>query len=198
MKKGRPQKYDRKKVIEIARNMFWQTGYNSVSTQQLCRGTKLGKGSLYHAFKSKHHLFIITLEDYVKEGIRIQRSKVLENTSIKLGIDALLQWGINNDFNNNDTEGCYMINSYLEYGQYDPEVAMLMKEHMSSIKDIISTAFNQAEANGELIKSVYNLDELKERFLIDYYGFRLLNAIDDETAQTATDRKKIIIKTIFK
>lgn len=91
-----------------------------------------------------------------------------------------------------------MINSYLEIGNNDSEVATLMKKNMKAIKEIISKAFNRANNQDELLETNYTLNELKEKFLIDYYGFRLLNAIDSETVSTAKKRKILIIKTIFK
>ncbi|WP_436860798.1 TetR/AcrR family transcriptional regulator [Staphylococcus caeli] len=198
MKQGRPQAYRREQVLASAQDAFWQRGYSNVSTQQLCDVTNLGKSSLYHSFKNKHTLFITTLEAYVDEGIRIQREKVLNNRSIKEGIDALLQWGIDNDFSDENIEGCYMINSYLERGNLDIEVANLMKRNMDAIKTLISTAVDRAKVHNELRESVYTLDELKDKFLMDYFGFRLLNAIDSETTETAIKRKNMIIKAIFK
>ncbi|MEK5171616.1 TetR/AcrR family transcriptional regulator [Staphylococcus sp. FSL K6-0223] len=198
MKQGRPKEYNKYDVLEIAKNTFWEQGYYNVSTQQLCDATKLGKSSLYHSFKNKHHLFILTLEDYVNEGIKIQYEKVMNKNSVKMGIDSLLQWGLSIDFNDEDREGCYMINSYLEIGNHDSEVTALMEKNMKAIKKIISTAFDRASNQDELLETNYTLNELKEKFLIDYYGFRILNAIDRETLSTAEKRKNLIIKTIFK
>ncbi len=194
---GRPKEYKQPEVIEIARDTFWKYGYANVSTQQLCEAIHLGKGSLYNAFKNKHHLFTLSLQQYVNEGNRMQRECFLGHSTVKDGVKALLDWAISVDFNDKDTSGCFMINSYLERGNIDSEVSQIMTFHMETLKQLMTDAFIQARKNNELLEETLSIEEITEHFLMDYFGFRFMNTIAQESIDTAKKRNEMIIKAFF-
>lgn len=195
---GRPKEFKQPEVIKEARDVFWKYGYGNVSTQHLCEVTNLGKGSLYNTFKNKHNLFTLSLKQYVEEGNMIQRECILGKSTMKEGISALLDWAISVDFNEENTSGCFMINSYLERGNIDSDVSKLMKYHMDTFNELITDGLEKAKENGELAEGTLSTAEIKEHFLTDYFGFRLMNVITQESRDSAERRKETIIKAFFK
>jgi len=54
---GRPKGYDRRAVLVVARDLFWEKGYEATSISDLERHTGLNRSSLYQEFGSKRDLF---------------------------------------------------------------------------------------------------------------------------------------------
>jgi TetR/AcrR family transcriptional repressor of nem operon len=59
----------RDKIVEKARVMFWQHGYNATAMRDVTRSAKTSLGSMYYHFKTKDELLLAVLEQY-KEMLR--------------------------------------------------------------------------------------------------------------------------------
>jgi AcrR family transcriptional regulator len=58
----------RSRIIEAARDLFWEKGYNSTSVADILSRSQLNSGSLYHFFPSKQDVLIGVLVSY-RDGI---------------------------------------------------------------------------------------------------------------------------------
>ena len=67
---GRLQTFDNGVVVQAARDLFWDKGYDAASLADLEAATGLGRSSLYHAFGSKRGLFDAAVTDYLETVIR--------------------------------------------------------------------------------------------------------------------------------
>lgn len=54
----------RKKILEAARNLFLEKGYEGASVDEICSAAKLTKGSFFHYFKSKDEVCVAALDQY--------------------------------------------------------------------------------------------------------------------------------------
>jgi AcrR family transcriptional regulator len=54
----------RERIIETARQLFYQNGYAATGISQILKASDSKSGSLYHFFPSKEHLLIAVLEKY--------------------------------------------------------------------------------------------------------------------------------------
>lgn len=61
---GRKRQFDRTAAVEVAKELFWQQGYEGLSIRDLGTELNLRPGSLYQAFGSKEALFEEVLEIY--------------------------------------------------------------------------------------------------------------------------------------
>ena len=50
--------------------LFWERGYRATTPAELGEALDIGRGSLYHAFGSKHALYRRALEQYVADQRR--------------------------------------------------------------------------------------------------------------------------------
>ncbi|MCQ4122747.1 TetR/AcrR family transcriptional regulator [Rhodococcus tibetensis] len=66
----RTQEFDTAEVIGLARDLFWDRGYEATSVPDLERVTGLNRSSLYNAFTSKRGLFDAAVQDYLDRVIR--------------------------------------------------------------------------------------------------------------------------------
>jgi AcrR family transcriptional regulator len=67
----------RKKIIQSARELFAQTGYESASVDDICRAAGISKGAFYHHFPSKQSVFMDLLEEWligIDQGLELLRS----------------------------------------------------------------------------------------------------------------------------
>jgi len=67
---GRLQTFDSITVVQSARDVFWDLGYDGASLADLESATGLNRSSLYHAFGSKRGLFDAAVADYRDTVIR--------------------------------------------------------------------------------------------------------------------------------
>ena len=67
--RGRRATFDRSEAIRIARNLFWQHGYDGVSIADLTGAIGIAAPSLYYAFGSKAGLYREALRMHVTAGL---------------------------------------------------------------------------------------------------------------------------------
>ena len=67
---GRLQTFDSTTVVQSARDVFWDLGYDGASLADLEAATGVNRSSLYHAFGSKRGLFDAAVADYRATVIR--------------------------------------------------------------------------------------------------------------------------------
>jgi AcrR family transcriptional regulator len=58
----------RSRIIEAARDLFWEKGYNSTSVADILSRSQVNSGSLYHFFPSKQDVLVGVLLEY-RDGI---------------------------------------------------------------------------------------------------------------------------------
>ncbi|GGD81660.1 TetR/AcrR family transcriptional regulator [Paenibacillus nasutitermitis] len=174
-KSGRPREFKDKTVIEAAMEVFWTNGYEACSTEDLCKQTGLGRGSLYNAFGSKHELYEHALLRYHEAGIQAQIEILEKQGLLKDRLRALLNWAIQEDFSNEGRRGCLLINAAMERAQRDPAVERIFKQHVELLEQAIRKAIEIGRNAGE-ISQQHQTSELASMFLSSYYGLRVLNA----------------------
>jgi AcrR family transcriptional regulator len=58
----------RSRIIEAARDLFWEKGFNSTSVADILSRSQVNSGSLYHFFPSKQDVLVGVLQAY-RDGI---------------------------------------------------------------------------------------------------------------------------------
>ena len=61
---ARPRSFDPDQALDLARDVFWQKGFQGTSLDDITAATGLAKPSLYAAFGDKNALFLKVLERY--------------------------------------------------------------------------------------------------------------------------------------
>jgi len=148
---GRPRQFDEDEVLDAAMKAFWANGYEATSLADLVSVTGLHKGSLYQAFGDKHALFIRTLKRYL-HGIRECKRQALAQAETPLGgVRAVLHGFIDMSEGVSDCpQGCMAVKTLVEMVPHDPEVQLIMEEHMMSLHASLHERVIEAQANGDL------------------------------------------------
>ncbi|MBB6633253.1 TetR/AcrR family transcriptional regulator [Cohnella thailandensis] len=171
-KSGRPRAFKDTAVVDAAVEVFWSRGYEACSTDDLCKETGLGRGSLYNAFGSKHELYEQALIRYQQLGLSEQIDILRADMPVKERLRSLLEWEIREDSAAGD-RGCLLINASAERGKSDPSVEKIFTQHASQLERAIEEAMREGQSNGE-ISPERNAQELAAFFLSSYYGLRVL------------------------
>jgi TetR/AcrR family transcriptional repressor of nem operon len=58
----KPESESKRKLLEAAMEMIWESSYGSVSVDDICTKAGVNKGSFYYAFKSKSDLAVAAFE----------------------------------------------------------------------------------------------------------------------------------------
>ncbi|MFF2015612.1 MULTISPECIES: TetR/AcrR family transcriptional regulator [Paenibacillus] len=172
---GRPREFKDTAVIDAAMEAFWINGYEGCSTEDLCKQTGLGKGSLYNAFGSKHELYEQALQRYHEQGIQEQSELLQRPLPLKEKLRGLLEWAVQEDFSETGRRGCLLINAAMERAGVDPMVEQVATRHIGFLEEMLSGLMEQGIETGE-ITSGRAAKELAGMFLSSYYGLRVLNS----------------------
>ncbi|MBB6670433.1 TetR/AcrR family transcriptional regulator [Cohnella nanjingensis] len=174
-KSGRPREFKDTAVIDAAMEAFWANGYEACSTEDLCKRTGLGRGSLYNAFGSKHELYEHALLRYHEAGIEAQVEILRQPGSLQGRLRGLLEWAIREDFSQEGRRGCLLINAAMERASRDPAVERIFDQHVTLLRQALERAIEAGRQAGELPQP-RTTSELASLFLSSYYGLRVLNA----------------------
>ncbi|MFC5406635.1 TetR/AcrR family transcriptional regulator [Cohnella soli] len=193
-KSGRPREFKDTAVIDAAMELFWENGYEACSTDDLCKQTGLGRGSLYNAYGSKHELYEQALLRYHEIGIQAQIEILQRQGPIKDRLRALLDWAIQEDFSNENRRGCLLINAAMERAQRDPVVERLFTRHVDLLERTLHLAIETAQMSGEISRT-HQASDLVHLFLSNYYGLRVLNAAQNR--ERAVQIAKATLEIVF-
>ena len=152
---ARTQAFDTEAVVRAARTVFWTTGYEGASIPALEEATRLNRSSLYNTFGSKRGLFDAAVQSYLDEVVR---PRLLPLRAERVAHDAILDYldGLGAAFANLDspsaTNGCLLINTAGSPIARDEEVARIVSDYRSELRDAIGagiTAFADAAPTPE-------------------------------------------------
>jgi TetR/AcrR family transcriptional repressor of nem operon len=86
---ARPRSFDPDDVLKIARDIFWQKGFQGTSLDDITAASGVAKPSLYAAFGDKNALFLKVLDGYHDAIVRRAETALSEGASAR---DAIAQW----------------------------------------------------------------------------------------------------------
>lgn len=165
---------------EVVR-LFWTRGYESTSVRDLEAATGIGMTSLYNAFGSKHQLFRSALAHYsehrthrcIEEIERLAAPADRIRTFVARVIEAAL--------NDPDRTGCLVINTAIELGPHDEEIATVIAENLAEVEAFFRRNFEAAQKAGDADPDV-TPEDAGRSFSALMFGLRVL-------ARTCPERK---------
>ncbi|MGE0880891.1 MAG: TetR/AcrR family transcriptional regulator [Acidimicrobiia bacterium] len=147
--RGRPRAFDVDAVAEAALRLFWERGFEATSLEDVTERTGVNASSLYAAYGSKRGLFGAALDRYrqfVGEALVV----LAEGDR---GLDDVIEfvsWVRRGITSSDMPSGCLMVNSMVELGATDPELAEVAAAHRDRIRSALREALRRAERSGEI------------------------------------------------
>lgn len=86
---ARPRSFDPDEALDLARDVFWQKGFQGTSLDDITAATGLAKPSLYAAFGDKNALFLKVLDRYHARIVAKAEQVINDGPSAR---DAIGHW----------------------------------------------------------------------------------------------------------
>ncbi|MGG1615685.1 TetR/AcrR family transcriptional regulator [Paenibacillus sp. NRS-1782] len=177
---ARYKEFEVNEVLDKAIQLFWMQGYEKTSMQELVDFMGIHRKSIYDTFGDKHALFINALKRY--EAIQNNKMRLLVDKQepvkelIRQFFETTLQ-------KKGDPQGCFIVNSGVELGLLDPEVASLVEDSYSKTEKLLYNLILIGQQTGEF-EAQLDPEALSHYFMNAWLGLRTL-------VKTATNQEKL-------
>ncbi|RFM31890.1 TetR/AcrR family transcriptional regulator [Chitinophaga silvisoli] len=149
---ARTKQFDEEAVLDQAMEFFWRNGYNSSSPQEILNALGLSRSSLYDTFGDKHTLFIKALKRY-REKQTGAVIAMLENSEDVMETIKTLLLATKKGCAEGGIRGCLMVNSKIELGMSDAEVAEIVTENRLAQEEAFAKAIKKGQDAGQINKA---------------------------------------------
>ena len=146
---ARPRTFDEDRAVDAAMRLFWTSGYEATSTQDLCAATGLGRSSIYNTFTSKRELFDRALRRYMERSTAAQLELIhSDSLPIRERVRRILWDTVEPD--PRDPAGCLVVNTLVELGPTDHDITELLDRDHALKLAALADAIRAAQATGEV------------------------------------------------
>ncbi|WP_336743267.1 TetR/AcrR family transcriptional regulator [Paenibacillus sp. y28] len=135
------------RALQQSMEVFRTKGFKSTSYEDLTRATQVKKQSFYCLFKDKRALFIQVLRLYREQSIaRLEKLASQDSCPLKK-LKAITNASLRRD---NETEcgPCLMVNSIMEFGTEDKEIAREISLMLDELEQIIEKIVHSGQEQG--------------------------------------------------
>ncbi|WP_104132611.1 TetR/AcrR family transcriptional regulator [Cryobacterium sp. M91] len=146
---GRMQTFDSGVVVQAARNLFWDKGFDGASLAELEAATGVGRSSLYHAFGSKRGLFDAAVTDYLETVIRPRLAGLRagpRDSSALLEYFAGLARATVTQAPDSAQTGCLLVNCAAGLAAHDEPTRAVVEGYRIELTDALRHALESAAA----------------------------------------------------
>lgn len=156
---GRNKAFEKQEIIEKAKNIFWKTGFEATSMQELVDGLSISRSSIYDTFGDKEKLYMETLKCYCQENAyaTYEKSKGTKDEAafIEMFFDNLVQQA------KMDTEkkGCFLVNAIVEFSSENTTVNEIIESNNAVLEKMFEELLSKLQQKNKLApeKSPKNL-----------------------------------------
>lgn len=139
------KQFDPDVAVEQAMEVFWLQGYAGTTPQNLVDALRIGKGSLYNAFGSKHGLFEQALSLYCDSRIRPFAEMLEEPVPVRERLRNVLEFIVDEG-----ARGCMVVNAAGELGGADEAAVRLIRRDFDRVETAFRTLIEEGQRSGEI------------------------------------------------
>lgn len=134
----------REEIIQAAKGLMWEVGYESMSPRQVLDASGAGQGSLYHHFQGKKDLAITALVE-VSTEMRAATEDVFAPEKPPLQrIQDYLQ------LNRNGLQGCRLGRLANEQSIHDDQLRQPITDYFDHLEQVLTVTLKEAVEQGDL------------------------------------------------
>lgn len=149
---GRTQEFDTVAVVQAARDVFWDRGFEATSLADLEVATGVRRSSLYHAFESKRGLFDAAVQDYLDTVIRPRLAVLARATDGRAGLAAYfsgVQTVIATLPDDSPRRGCLLLNSAAGFAGHDDALRQVVDGYRAELTGAVSDALARSRPDAD-------------------------------------------------
>jgi len=190
---SRPREFDVDDALHQCMEVFWTKGFKSTSYEDLTRTTGVKKQSLYCVFNDKRSLFLKVLAHYREQNITALEELEAQDTSPLNKLESIRLSLLRDEIM---SRGCLMVNSAMEFGTEDEQVAREIKLMFEEAGRIIEKIIRSAQEQ-QLITTRYTSQELAAYLNNAILGARTLgkSGASPEQIESALNTSFMMIMT---
>lgn len=164
--------YDRETALDSAMALFWEKGFHATSLKDLEATLKMKPGSIYAAFTSKEHLYLLALERYFKTSrAGFQDHMARAGSPLDALADHFRSYA-RLARNDRSRQACMLTKTLVDTRTTDPTIAAATRDYLAVMQEEFSAAFAAAQNAGELADGA-DPDRLARRFQANVTALRL-------------------------
>jgi TetR/AcrR family transcriptional regulator, transcriptional repressor for nem operon len=148
---ARRKEFNPHQALRAAVDVFWDSGYEKTSLDDLMNGMGVGRQSLYDTFGNKRSLYLQALDEYRTMTQADTKNLFESGLGVRDCFRAIL-FGIAGESRAKLERGCMMINANLERARADKALNALIKRNAAEVREIFSTAVRSGQRAGEIPK----------------------------------------------
>ncbi|MFE9043692.1 TetR/AcrR family transcriptional regulator [Streptomyces sp. NPDC012421] len=179
---GRPKQFDPDVAVERAMGVFWRKGYAATTPQDLVDEIGIGKGSLYHAFGSKHALFERALARYRDSQAAWLEALLDHPGSARDRLRGALEALVHLDLGDPDRRGCMAVNTAAELATADAGTADTVRGMFARTEGAFRATVEEGQRAGE-IAADRDAAAVAAWLLATVIGMRVLAKTAEDDAQ---------------
>ena len=143
------KQFNRNDVLDRAMAVFWRSGYQATSIQDLVDATGVNRGSLYTTFGNKRRLFLAVLDHY-SERIASPIMAELKDPDPRRAIEKMFESIIRRTSDSSWPRGCLNTNTSLECPGAGDDIGRKIAELLGQQESAIYQVLRRAQTAGEL------------------------------------------------
>jgi TetR/AcrR family transcriptional repressor of nem operon len=179
---ARLKEFDPERVLAKAMNLFWRSGYENTSLDELTKEMRIAKQSLYDTFGDKRALYLKAMAYYRDQTNGAMERMLNEIPSVKDGFARLL-YGLAAETREQHERGCLLLSANLQRDPKDAAIRRFLQDNQASVEAIFCEALVRAQKQGEL-PSKDDAAAMARFFVVTIQGMRAM-------ARLKSDRKAL-------
>lgn len=149
-RRGRPREFEPDDVLQKARAVFAEKGFDGASLDDLSAASGLNRPSLYAAFGDKESLYIRTLDHYGRRGHALAKSILDRPEPIEERLGALFSGAVSAYCAAPSSLGCMIVGTAAAAATTHPPIGAAARTLRADMETILEQAFARCVEKQEL------------------------------------------------
>ena len=168
---ARPRSFDPDEALDLARDVFWQNGFQGTSLDDITAATGLAKPSLYAAFGDKNALFLKVLDRYHASIVANAERVLNQGPSARDAIERWLTGFVPYCSGTKGIRGCLSVNTAADGISDQRDVRDRVERFNRKLEQLLS---NRLRADRAQFSDAFDPDAAAHTIMAIYLGLMIM------------------------
>jgi TetR/AcrR family transcriptional repressor of nem operon len=168
----RTKEFDKERALASAMDVFWRSGYENTSMEDLMGEMGIAKQSLYDTFGDKRALYLKAMAFYRKQTNSSLRELLGSAPTVEAGFNRILL-GLVAESREQHARGCLLLSANMDRAVDDEEIARFLQDNQAEVESIFTEALQRGQTGGEL-RNGADAGALAKFFVATIQGMRAM------------------------
>lgn len=168
----RKKSFDVEDAVRATMDVFWSTGYDGTSIDDLTEATGVKRQSLYNALGEKRDMFTKALLKYDTEERRNALAQIESQQTGRGAIEFLFTFLVAHCSKDKTRRGCFLVNTALEAG-HDKGIQRIVDHAMEDFQSFFKRNLRRGQKEGDIPPTI-DVTTTASGLLGTYIGIRVM------------------------